>query len=173
MGPARHVQRLSKIQAGVDSRWVVAANSSPSTTARNTELGIFVNSHFDSGNIEVEDITDPTNIRLNIHKDPFCHGDNKAHFQWFNFRMTGVRDKPLTLNIMNAGQASFPPAWIGYDACASYDLDHWFSQCLKSYMPPVRTAAATAAAAAAVANFKPWGCHKQKHTHNAHAHCCL
>jgi len=25
-----------------------------------------------------------------------------------------------------AGQCSFPKAWEGYQACASYDLEHWF-----------------------------------------------
>eukprot|EP00878_Enallax_costatus_P010763 GHUV01011240.1.p1 GENE.GHUV01011240.1~~GHUV01011240.1.p1 ORF type:complete len:336 (+),score=49.72 GHUV01011240.1:1466-2473(+) len=40
--------------------------------------------------------------------------------------MTGVRGKPLTLNIFNAGDCSYPVAWEGYQACASYDLERWF-----------------------------------------------
>jgi hypothetical protein len=61
-----------------------------------------------------------------------CHSrDVVPHFvafvnRWFNFRMTGVADVPLTLHIINAGSCSFPDAWPGYQACASYDLEHWF-----------------------------------------------
>lgn len=40
--------------------------------------------------------------------------------------MTGVADQKLTLHIFNAGDCSFPKAWEGYQACASYDLEHWF-----------------------------------------------
>jgi hypothetical protein len=40
--------------------------------------------------------------------------------------MTNVAGKDLTLHINNAGQCSFPVAWQGYQACASYDLEHWF-----------------------------------------------
>lgn len=28
--------------------------------------------------------------------------------------------------MVNAGEASYPDAWTGYEACASYDLIHWF-----------------------------------------------
>ena len=52
--------------------------------------------------------------------------DGRAHFQWFNFRVTGAKGVPLHLNITNAGAASFPRAWSGYQACASYDRRHWF-----------------------------------------------
>jgi hypothetical protein len=40
--------------------------------------------------------------------------------------MTNVEGKALTLHINNAGKCSFPVAWQGYQACASYDLEHWF-----------------------------------------------
>ena len=30
------------------------------------------------------------------------------------------------VNLVNAGQSSFPEAWPGYKACASYDLKDWF-----------------------------------------------
>lgn len=30
------------------------------------------------------------------------------------------------MRIVNAGQASFPGAWRGYNVCASYDRSHWF-----------------------------------------------
>ena len=48
------------------------------------------------------------------------------HCRWFNFRVTGAKGRPLALDIVNAGEASYPRAWEGYRACASYDLVHWF-----------------------------------------------
>lgn len=30
------------------------------------------------------------------------------------------------MHLTNAGQASYAPAWKGYQACASYDLEDWF-----------------------------------------------
>ena len=46
--------------------------------------------------------------------------------RWFHFRLTGVQDQALVVNLVNAGQSSFPEAWPGYKACASYDLKDWF-----------------------------------------------
>eukprot|EP00879_Flechtneria_rotunda_P018014 GHRR01018879.1.p1 GENE.GHRR01018879.1~~GHRR01018879.1.p1 ORF type:complete len:337 (+),score=67.21 GHRR01018879.1:316-1326(+) len=40
--------------------------------------------------------------------------------------MTGVAGRDLTLHVCNASQCSYPPAWEGYQACASYDLEYWF-----------------------------------------------
>lgn len=40
-----------------------------------------INSHFDSGNIEVEDVSDLSNIKLRIHKDPYCETDETSHAQ--------------------------------------------------------------------------------------------
>ena len=85
-----------------------------------------INSNFDSGNIDIVDCTNPGDIQLRIKPDPFCDVDKAAHFQWFNFALTGVKGKPAKIRIMNAGQASYPPAWHGYHACASYDLQDWF-----------------------------------------------
>jgi murein tripeptide amidase MpaA len=87
--------------------------------------GIFVNSHFDSGNIEVLDITDPSAIKLRIHEDPFTEREKISHYMWFYFRISGVRDTQLTMSIENAGTASFPEAWPGYKAVVSYDRKHW------------------------------------------------
>lgn len=68
-------------------------------------MGLFVNSAFDSGNVEVQhgrcgcrsddafcmvtaplsvqvvSTRDPTSIQLRIHEDPFCEHDQRAHFQ--------------------------------------------------------------------------------------------
>ena len=46
--------------------------------------------------------------------------------RWFHFRLTGVQNQALVVNLVNAGQSSFPEAWPGYKACASYDLQNWF-----------------------------------------------
>lgn len=40
--------------------------------------------------------------------------------------MTGVKEQFLSLNIINAGDASYPEGWVGYDACCSYDRSSWF-----------------------------------------------
>lgn len=82
---------------------------------------MYISSKLDSGNIEVRDASRPDDVRLAIVPDA---GD--AHFQWFHFRVSGVRDVALTLTIENAGAASYPKGWEGYRACASYDRNHWF-----------------------------------------------
>ena len=40
--------------------------------------------------------------------------------------MTGVQNQHLVVKLVNAGESSFPVAWPGYRACASYDLKDWF-----------------------------------------------
>ncbi|MEW5306259.1 MAG: hypothetical protein WDW36_008735 [Sanguina aurantia] len=107
-------------------RWAEDQQSGANVSGSSSCGTMFINSHFDSGNVEIVDISDPSNIQLAIHRDPFCETDQKAHFQWFHFRVTGVRSTPLTLHMVNAGEASYPNAWEGYSACASYDLSHWF-----------------------------------------------
>jgi len=89
-------------------------------------LGIFINSHFDSGNIEVVDISDPANIKLRIHEDPYTEKEKLSHYMWFHFRVTGAKGTPLTLRLENAHTASFPEAWQGYQTVVSYDRLHWF-----------------------------------------------
>lgn len=46
--------------------------------------------------------------------------------RWFHFRLTGVQNEHLVVKLVNAGKSSFPEAWPGYRACASYDLKEWF-----------------------------------------------
>jgi hypothetical protein len=64
-------------------------------------------------------------IDLAIRPDPYCATDKRAHFQWFSFRLTGASGRRLQLRIVNAGGASYAPAWDGYRACASHDLQDW------------------------------------------------
>jgi len=40
--------------------------------------------------------------------------------------LTGVQNEHLVVKLVNAGKSSFPEAWPGYRACASYDLKEWF-----------------------------------------------
>ena len=79
-----------------------------------------IDSNFDSGNIEVVDSQDGTHANLRIRKDA---GDE--HMQWFYFRVDGVKDQPITLKIINAGDASYPKAWDGYRVCTSQDRQNW------------------------------------------------
>eukprot|EP00198_Chlamydomonas_reinhardtii_P004347 XP_001693683.1 predicted protein [Chlamydomonas reinhardtii] len=46
--------------------------------------------------------------------------------RWFNFKLCGVAGKRLTLRLLNAGGASYGPAWEGYRACASHDMQEWY-----------------------------------------------
>ena len=88
---------------------------------------LFIDSQFDSGNIEVIDATDPADVQLRIRPDPPTSTPRGVvrFFQWFHFRVAGARGVPLTLRIMNAGEAAYPDAWEGYQAVASTDREHW------------------------------------------------
>jgi len=87
-----------------------------------------ISSAFDSGNIEVLDASDPTDITLAIRPD--AGGD---HLQWFHFRVSGVRGVPLRMRITNAEAASYPTAWDGYRTATSYDRETWF-RCDTAYV---------------------------------------
>ena len=80
-----------------------------------------INANFDSGNIEVLDNADPAAVRLAIRAD-----SNAEFFQWFHFRVSGVRDVACAFRIENAGEASYPTGWQDYRAVASYDRETWF-----------------------------------------------
>ncbi|MBC7475427.1 MAG: carboxypeptidase family protein [Candidatus Sericytochromatia bacterium] len=80
-----------------------------------------ISSKFDSGNIEVVDITDSNNIQLKIRKD-----SNAEFLQWFHFRLQGEKNKEYKLKIINAGESSYADGWKDYKACASYDRQEWF-----------------------------------------------
>ena len=82
---------------------------------------IIISDHFDSGNIEVIDIADPSNIQLAIRKD-----NTADFFQWFHFRLEGKVGGSCRINIVNAGDSSYPSAWSGYDVCTSWDRQDWF-----------------------------------------------
>ena len=79
-----------------------------------------IDSHFDSGNIEVVEILDNHVANLRIKKDA-----GGEHMQWFHFRVDGAQDEACTLRILNAGEASYPKAWEGYRVCTSIDRRNW------------------------------------------------
>ena len=81
---------------------------------------MFISSAFDSGNIEVLDASDPSNLLLAIRPDA-----GGEHMQWFHFRVAGARDRALTMRLTNAHKASYPHAWEGYRAVTSVDRVRW------------------------------------------------
>jgi hypothetical protein len=79
-----------------------------------------IDSNFECGNIIVESVSDH-GATLAIRPD-----SNANYFQWFFFRVEAEPDTPQTFVIANAGQSSYPKAWNGYQALASYDGQDWF-----------------------------------------------
>ena len=78
-------------------------------------------SGFDSGSVEVVDLSDPANIRLRLRDD------NAADIrQWFHFRLLGAAQQPVRMVFENAASATYPDGWPGYRAVASYDRQDWF-----------------------------------------------
>ncbi|MDQ7988060.1 MAG: M14-type cytosolic carboxypeptidase [Candidatus Dactylopiibacterium sp.] len=84
-------------------------------------MPITVNCQFDSGNIEVLDASQPSDIRLAIRPDA-----GGEFLQWFHFSLAGVRGQPVRFVIANAGQTSYAQGWEGYRCVASYDRAEWF-----------------------------------------------
>lgn len=80
-----------------------------------------ISDEFEGGNIEVIEASDPQRVQLRLRKD-----HQSDHSQWFFFRVTGVREQALRMQVLNAGEASYPDGWEGYRACASYDRREWF-----------------------------------------------
>lgn len=84
-------------------------------------MPIKISSHFDAGAIEVVNADKPQHIQLNLRKD--SHAD---FMQWFHFRLQGARDQACTIQILNAGEATYTGGWEDYRAVASYDREEWF-----------------------------------------------
>ena len=80
-----------------------------------------ITANFDAGNIDVINLDNKNNIQLAIRPD-----FGGEFFQWFNFRLEGEVGEQYTLNIVNAGEASYLEGWDNYQAVASYDRQHWF-----------------------------------------------
>ncbi|MCG2583086.1 M14-type cytosolic carboxypeptidase [Massilia sp. TS11] len=84
-------------------------------------MPIKISTMFDSGAIEVLQADDPSQIALNLRND--SHADIR---QWFHFRLQGARGQACNLRFMNCGQATYADGFKDYQACASYDGEHWF-----------------------------------------------
>lgn len=86
-----------------------------------------IHTQFDSGNIEVVDASDPSNVQLRIRRDPPTETpDGVVQFaQWFHFRVDGVRGVPLTLHLVDAATSAYPDGWPGYRAVVSSDRSTW------------------------------------------------
>ncbi|MBA1273824.1 M14 family metallopeptidase [Stutzerimonas azotifigens] len=81
-----------------------------------------ISSDFDSGNIIVQDASDPRQVRLAIRPDTRSH-----HFQWFHFKVEGLTlGARCDFSLTNASDSAYSHAWTGYHAAASYDQVNWF-----------------------------------------------
>ena len=80
-----------------------------------------ITSNFDSGNIEVVDLSSKSNIQLNIKQD-----NQSDFYQWFHFKLETTAGEEHTLRILNAKSAAYPEGWEDYNAMASYDRETWF-----------------------------------------------
>lgn len=80
-----------------------------------------ITSNFDSGNIKVIQLEDPSNIQVEINKD-----NQSDFYQWFHFRLQTKAMVEHKINITNAGGAAYLEGWDNYQAVASYDRETWF-----------------------------------------------
>ncbi|MBC3361954.1 carboxypeptidase family protein [Pseudomonas sp. SWRI154] len=81
-----------------------------------------ISANFDSGNIEVVDISNPLQSLLKIRPDT-----RSTHFQWFHFKVSGLHvGQEYSFRLLNASQSAYNQAWTGYQAVASYDHVNWF-----------------------------------------------
>lgn len=80
-----------------------------------------ISSQFDSGNIEIIDATDASNVQLAIRKD-----NQSEFYQWFHFKLFNKARTEHTIHLTNAGTSAYVEGWEDYQAVASYDREHWF-----------------------------------------------
>lgn len=79
-----------------------------------------ISQNFDAGNIEVLACDNANDIQLKIRKD-----HQSEFYQWFYFRLSGAKQLPCTMKILNAGGAAYPPGFKNYRVCYSYDRKEW------------------------------------------------
>ncbi|NVE95758.1 M14 family metallopeptidase [Altererythrobacter lutimaris] len=80
---------------------------------------IYIDAEFDSGNIGIEAI-DGACAKLTIPKDRMSE-----FAQWFHFRVTGGKDRELSLKLTGLNKSAYPGGWPNYDACVSEDREYW------------------------------------------------
>lgn len=82
---------------------------------------VIISGHFDSGNIEIIDASDPKDIKLAIRKD------NASDFlQFFHFSLEAAIGETCKVSIVNAGDSSYIGGWPSYNVCTSWDRADWF-----------------------------------------------
>lgn len=79
-----------------------------------------ISQNFDAGNIEVVSCADASDIQLKIRAD-----NESEFFQWFYFRLSGVKATRCKMRILNAGDAAYPSGFQNYRICYSYDRQSW------------------------------------------------
>lgn len=78
-----------------------------------------ISSAFDSGNIWVRRIEgDEADLDIRLDAD-------SGFYQWFHFRVSGAKGRPIRLNILNAGGSAYPDGWPDYQARVSDDHATW------------------------------------------------
>lgn len=82
---------------------------------------------FDSGAIEVVR-TDGFRAELRVRHDVAADGQRSEFLQWFHFRVSGAEVSGATLDIVNAGETTYPNGWRDYRAVASADRRQWRRQ---------------------------------------------
>lgn len=82
---------------------------------------IYITDQFDSGNIEVLDSSNPSDIRLTIK-----HDNESEFYQWFHFKVHASALQEYRFVIENASGSAYEDGWQDYQAVASYDRQEWF-----------------------------------------------
>ena len=82
-------------------------------------MNIDINAAFDSGNIDVLEITGPQ-ARLAIRRD-----HDSDFFQWFHFRVAGAAGRELELRLTGLAASAYPGGWPDYRAAVSQDRHSW------------------------------------------------
>lgn len=80
-----------------------------------------IDAQFDGGSIEIVDATPDGRVELAIPTDSAA-----AFRQWFCFRALGLKQRPRSFALVNAGDATYADAFVGYSVMASYDQRRWF-----------------------------------------------
>jgi len=80
-----------------------------------------ISANFDSGNIDVIDATQQSNIQLAIKKD-----NQSDFYQWFHFKLHNPSGGEHVIHLTNAGKSAYVEGWQNYNAVASYDRETWF-----------------------------------------------
>ncbi len=83
-------------------------------------VGFEIDSGFDGGNVRRLADGPGGTVRLAIMPD-----QGTGFFQWFYFRLAGARGARCRLEIVNAGESSYPAGWRDYRAVVSEDRETW------------------------------------------------